>query len=59
MQAVAGDPAEFRDRLRKAVEQFAEIQPEISTHTNFEMAAQSLNAAAREVEEILQQQKRG
>ncbi len=41
-------------KLRKATELFLEIQPEISTHTNFQMAAQSLNAAVHEIGELLQ-----
>jgi cob(I)alamin adenosyltransferase len=40
-------------RLRKANEFFQEIQPEISSHTNFQMAAASLNAAAEQVETLL------
>jgi cob(I)alamin adenosyltransferase len=36
-------------RLRRATELFVEIQPEISTHTNFQMAARSLTAAVAEV----------
>jgi len=40
-------------KLRKATELFLEIQPEISDHTNFQMAAQSLKAAVAEVEELL------
>lgn len=40
-------------RLRRATELFAEIQPEVSTHTNFRMAAQSLTAAVAEIESLL------
>ncbi len=40
-------------RLRSATELFLEIQPEISTHTNFEMAAKSLQSAVQEVERLL------
>ena len=40
-------------KLRAATERFSELQPEISTHTNFQMAAQSLTAAVREVGQVL------
>jgi hypothetical protein len=40
-------------KLRKATELFLEIQPEISDHTNFQMAAQSLKVAVAEVDELL------
>lgn len=36
-------------KLRQAAELFAEIQPEISSHTNFQMAVQSLTAAVGEI----------
>src|SRR5687767_8066678 len=41
-------------KLRKATELFAEIQPEISGHTNFQMAVVSLTAAVKELGELLQ-----
>lgn len=41
-------------RLKKARESFATIQPEISQHTNFQMAVQSLNAAVGEVVRLLE-----
>jgi cob(I)alamin adenosyltransferase len=41
-------------RLKKARESFATIQPEISQHTNFQMAVQSLNAAVAEVVRLLE-----
>ena len=41
-------------KLRKATELFLEIQPEISDHTNFQMAAQSLKVAVAEVGELLE-----
>ena len=41
-------------KLRAATEQFAEIQPEVSTHTNFQMAVTSLRAAVREIGAILE-----
>jgi hypothetical protein len=40
-------------KLRKTVELFVEIQPEISDHTNFKMAARSLTTAVAEVEKVL------
>ena len=40
-------------RLRGAVELFEEIQPEISSHTNFQMAVISLKTAVSEVEAIV------
>lgn len=36
-------------KLRAATELFREIQPEISSHTNFQMAVQSLSAAVAEI----------
>jgi cob(I)alamin adenosyltransferase len=41
-------------RLRRAVAQFAEIQPEVSAHMNFVMARRSLETAAGEIEQLLQ-----
>ena len=40
-------------KLRQASENFARVQPEISTHTNFQMAVVSLNAAVAGVGQIL------
>ncbi len=40
-------------KLQRATELFQEIQPEISDHTNFQMAVRSLTAAVREIGEIL------
>ncbi len=40
-------------KLRTATERFSELQPEISTHTNFQMAARSLRAAVEDVGAIL------
>ena len=40
-------------KLRDATERFRELQPEISTHTNFQMAARSLAAAVAQVGAIL------
>src|SRR5437868_14317541 len=42
-------------KLKKASELFERIQPEVSQHTNFIMAAASLKAAVAEVERLLQQ----
>ena len=41
-------------KLKRAVELFEEIQPEVSGHTNFVMAAGSLRAAVAEIERLLQ-----
>jgi hypothetical protein len=40
-------------KLRAAAETFARIQPEVSTHTNFQMAVASLTAAVKEIGQIL------
>ena len=40
-------------RLKKATQLFVEIQPEVSTHTNFQMAALSLRTAVEQIERIL------
>ena len=42
-------------RLHHATVQFRELQPEISTHTNFQMDVQSLTAAVAEVRRLLDQ----
>ena len=42
-------------KLRRATQLFVEIQPDVSMHTNFQMAAQSLTVAVAEVESILAQ----
>lgn len=56
----AGDQAGFlkqvkkkRRRLRKATDLFVEIQPEVSGHTNFQMAARSLRLAVDNIERIM------
>lgn len=41
-------------RLKLAVELFNEIQPEVSGHTNFQMAARSLNEAVAEIRRIIE-----
>jgi len=40
-------------KLRRAADKFTDIQPEISGHTNFRMAAQSLREAVQRISEIL------
>jgi hypothetical protein len=40
-------------KLKRITEQFAAEQPDISTHTNFQMAARSLSVAVREIGELL------
>ena len=44
-------------KLKRAAEQFARIQPEVNQHTNFQMAAASLEAAVAEVGRLLEQAK--
>ena len=58
--AGAGDQAylkmakkKFR-KLRESTGLLAEIQPEISSHTNFQMAVASLQVVTREVGELLE-----
>lgn len=41
-------------KLRQTAADFAELQPEISTHTNFQMAARSLAAAVAEIGRLLE-----
>ena len=41
-------------RLKEAAELFAEVQPEVSTHTNFQMARQSLEVAVRQIIDLLE-----
>jgi hypothetical protein len=43
-------------KLKKATQQFAQIQPEISQHTNFIMAVASLTKAVSEIGRLLEQQ---
>jgi cob(I)alamin adenosyltransferase len=40
-------------KLRKITQQFVAEQPEISSHTNFQMAARSLQTAVGEIDSIL------
>ena len=61
----ANDPAAYLKqaqkkyaKLKQAVELFAQIQPDVSSHTNFQMAAQSLTAAVIEVGDVLDQTSR-
>jgi tRNA U34 5-carboxymethylaminomethyl modifying GTPase MnmE/TrmE len=42
-------------KLRRAAEAFATMQPEISTHTNFQMAVTSLRAAVDQIGQLLAQ----
>ena len=56
----AGDPTAYMkqakkkfSKLRKACELFEEIQPEISDHTNFQMAAISCRQVVNNVEAVL------
>ena len=44
-------------KLRAAAEKFARIGPEVSTHTNFQMAVASLNEAVQQIGQILQNTK--
>jgi len=41
-------------KLRKVCELFEEIQPEISNHTNFQMAARSCRLVVDQVDQLLQ-----
>jgi len=41
-------------KLKRATELFVQIQPEVSQHTNFSMAAASLTAAVGEVGRLLE-----
>ena len=41
-------------KLKNATELFLEIQPEISSHTNFQMAAQSLKISVDQIVEIIE-----
>lgn len=41
-------------KLRAACETFVRVQPEVSAHTNFQMAARSLTAAVVEIGRILE-----
>ncbi|MDG1513448.1 MAG: amidohydrolase [Mariniblastus sp.] len=41
-------------KLRNANELFLEIQPEISSHTNFQMAAVSLNASVKQIAKLIE-----
>lgn len=41
-------------KLKNANELFQEIQPEISSHTNFQMAAASLNIAVGQIADLLE-----
>ena len=43
-------------KLKKAAAEFREIQPEVSGHMNFKMAAKSLALAVQRVDELLNEQ---
>jgi len=56
----SGDHSKYLKQAKKklkkliaATELFVEIQPEISSHTNFQMAAMSLKESVRQVESII------
>jgi cob(I)alamin adenosyltransferase len=56
----AGDAAAYLktakkklSKLKKATELFSEIQPEISSHTNFQMAERSLRLAVDDLAQVL------
>lgn len=40
-------------KLKKATELFLEIQPDVSSHTNFQMAAHSLKLAVQQIDDAL------
>lgn len=42
-------------KLRQAADDFTAMQPEVSTHTNFQMAVQSLSSAVKDVGAVLDQ----
>lgn len=41
-------------KLRRITQLFVEIQPEVSGHTNFQMASRSLQTAVREIQQLLE-----
>ena len=41
-------------KLKQGMQDFTELQPEISSHTNFQMSEQSLRLAVLEIEKVLQ-----
>ena len=56
----AGDADEYLQtarkklaKLRRATELFLQIQPDVSTHMNFRMAARSLRAAVDEISQLV------
>ncbi len=40
-------------KLRRATDDFTQLQPAVSTHMNFQMAARSLEQAVSEIEDVL------
>jgi cob(I)alamin adenosyltransferase len=56
----AGDAAAYLklarkkfSKLRRVTDKYRELQPEVSTHMNFQMSVRSLDAAVREIETVL------
>lgn len=43
-------------KLQRATNLFVEIQPEVATHMNFQMAARSLKTAVAEIAQILERE---
>ncbi|MCG8450112.1 MAG: amidohydrolase, partial [Pirellulales bacterium] len=43
------------NKLRQATDDFAELQPEVSTHMSFQMAVRSLQNAVTEIEKVLEE----
>lgn len=39
--------------LRQAVQQFAQVQPQVSDHSNYKMAVRSLATAVADIEQVL------
>ncbi|MDA9778992.1 amidohydrolase [Rubripirellula sp.] len=46
-------------KLKRATSLYEEIQPEVSGHTNFQMAARSLRLAVDQIEALIGESKRG
>ena len=56
-----GDHAKYLKQAKKKLKKlkdanalFQEIQPEISSHTNFQMAAVSLNSSVNQIAELIE-----
>jgi cob(I)alamin adenosyltransferase len=52
-QAYVKQAAKKFHRLRSSAQRFSQLQPEVSTHTNFAMARRSLNVAVQEIGSLL------